>query len=721
MRTRRLQILAGITAIGVAAVLCPCQAVAQDEECWEERPPPRMVRVHGTVWEVDGTPAAERLVRFARPNTGSPEATTRPDGSYSVDVDLRRPIWVEAWVDGAVRSRYFRIAAPEAATEVEVDIQLVPPLVMSGTITVPDGRPAANMTLKARGTVMSGSCGTAGASGGGCTFDLKTDGQGWYSILLRDGDQTDYGLYISQEGVGCMGPAKITTDIDHPDVRRDFHLTEGGAVEGTVVALPEVTPLADAYVSVATGSMYHGHALGRQVATDEQGRFRLAALPPDRYDLEVKFHDDWDDIAMFGVEEGLWAMFEVKPKWGKVEVREGQTTEIEVRMVKELVVTGRVSGPDGSPLRHTVLEGMEVGTDGEGRFIHRTRPQWGPYGGVYLDSNPTLAPRVPGVGMAVPVKASFPDGAPQTIDIQLVEPGAVTGRVVYEETGRPVPGGDVCICPVQPNGPAHPFDDSGRFEVRDMLPGEYSIDAVGQKIAKCDTCPVTVTVREGETVGPIEISVRQRPSFSGRVSGVPAKKTRALPGGGSSEFRLEGVAAPAGRPQEAHVAPVDWLPDGSFTAWPLGPPTAGADLVLKGGYSDLKLVSNVIRDVDLAPVGAAPDLQFELRPGATIRGRVLAADGRTPLPYMPVVARPRGGDAMLLVPRGDRKHEPQGPPEAHTDDEGYFSITGLLAGEYEVRLDWDRECFGYATPVYVELAEGEQRSGITFRAARDWP
>ncbi len=48
-------------------------------------------------------------------------------------------------------------------------------------------------------------------------------------------------------------------------------------------------------------------------------------------------------------------------------------------------------------------------------------------------------------------------------------------------------------------------------------------------------------------------------------------------------------------------------------------------------------------------------------------------------------------------------------------------MTGLLAGEYEVTVDWRRECFGYVNPIHVELAEGEQRSGITFRAARDWP
>ncbi len=424
---------------------------------------------------------------------------------------------------------------------------------------------------------------------------------------------------------------------------------------------------------------------------------------------------------MFDVDEGLWAMFEVKPKWGKMEVREGQTTEVEVRMVKELVVTGRVFGPDGSPLRLTALEGMEVETDGEGRFVYGIRPRRAFHGGVYLDENPTLAPRVPGVGMAVPVQVSFPDGAPQTIDIHLVEPGAVTGRVVYEETGRPVPGGDVCICSVHLKGGRHPLDGSGRFEIRDMLPGDYQINVVGRTIAKCGSCPVTVTVGEGETVGPIEIGVRQRPSFSGRISGVPAEKTRALPGGGSGEFRLEGAAAPAGKPQEARVAPVDWQPDGIFTAWPLGPPTARADLVLKGGYPGQRLVSNVIRNVDLATVGAATGLQFELHPGATIGGRVLASDGETPLAHLAVVARPRGGDAMLLVPRGDRKDEQQGPPDAYTDDEGYFSMTGLLAGEYEVTVDWRRECFGYVNPIHVELAEGEQRSGITFRAARDWP
>jgi hypothetical protein len=221
----------------------------------------------------------------------------------------------------------------------------------------------------------------------------------------------------------------------------------------------------------------------------------------------------------------------------------------------------------------------------------------------------------------------------------------------------------------------------------------------------------------------LTIQVKPRPSFNGRIRAIPEEKTLAPPEGGAGALRLECVVAPAGQPEKAVTAPVDLQPDGSFTAWPSAPPTGRYDVVLKGGYPSPKmpLVSDVIRDVDLAAAGQVIALEFALHPGAAISGRVVAADGVTPLPYVPVVARPASGDGLLLVPHGARKDEQQGPPDAHTDDEGDFFIGGLLPGEYRVTVEWDRDCFGYAEPVAVQLAEGEQRTDLEFRAARDWP
>jgi protocatechuate 3,4-dioxygenase beta subunit len=717
----RLWKLLGITAISAVAVLWPCTALAQDEdELDDDLPPPRMVRVHGTVWEVDGSPAAGRLVRFAPQNWGSPEARTHSDGSYSMEMNLRRPQWVKAWVDGVARSRFLRIAAPEGATEVELDIQLVPPIVMSGTVALPDGRPAANMVLKAEGYATWSTCGVAGWRGGTSRFDLRTDGQGGYSVVLPGGDLTRYQLYISQEGVGSIGPVEIETDVDCPDVRRDLHLTEGGTIEGVVIAAADRSPLAGAYVSFATGHGLRGHAFGRRVETNEEGKFRFAPLPPGGYQLSVDFDEDWEEGSWVGVDEGLWAVLNAEPEWGTVGLAEGETAEVEFRMVKELVVTGRVLGPDGAPLPHAMLEDMKVETDGEGCFVYRIRPRHGPYGKAYLESDISLAPRVQGVGIAVPVRVTFLDAAPQEVEIHIVEPGAVTGRVVYEGTGRPVPGGHVCICPIQPKGPQHPLDDSGRFEVRDMLPGQYNIDAGGPTTGKCVPGPATVTVRSGETVGPIEIEIEQKPSIGGRILGLPAEKERELPHGGWSSFRLECIFAPAGRPERAAHADLDWQPDGSFTAWLLVPP-GRYDVVLRGGYSDLKLVSNVIRSVEITESGGATDLEFALSPGVTISGRVLAADGVTPLPSIAVLARPISGDALLLIPQPMSKHEQPAPPGTDTDGDGYFSIGALLPGEYEVAAEWQRDCFGGAHAILVRLAEGEQRNDLEFRAAEDWP
>jgi protocatechuate 3,4-dioxygenase beta subunit len=710
-----------IAAIGAIALLWPPAAVAQQGGGFDDEvPPPRMVRMHGVVREPDGAPAAGRLIRFAALYIGSPEATTGPDGSYSMEVDLRRPVWAEAWVDGVVRSRFFRVAAPEGAAEIQLDIQLTPPIVMTGTITLPDGRPAADLSLKAEGRVVSGSCGVAGGSESGCAFDLETDDRGRYALSLREGDQTTYDLYISHEGVGCIGPVAIATDIDHPDLRRDFHLTEGGAIEGTVTSAPDGAPLAGAAISVGTGPVHHGHMFIRRATTDEHGRFRFITLPPGRYSLQADFHEDRGDAS--NADEILWALFRAEPEADEVEVREGRTHRAHLQMVKELVVTGRALGPDGSPLAHATLEGMDAVTDGEGRFVYRIRPRRIFYGEVRLPRDVTLAPRVSGVGVAVPVRLSFLDATPQEADLHLVEPAALTGRASYEGTGLPVAHACLRLSPeLEPPGPTRFLDDAGRFEIRDMPPGDYEIAVRDPRILGCPTPPIHVTLRPGQTVGPLELHFPPRPSFRGRVSGIPEARTRALPGGGSGDFGLEAVVAPSGGPEGARVALLDLQPDGTFTAWLPSPPTGRSDVVLRGGFPSptLRVVSNVIRDLDLA--APSLDLQFHLHPGATIGGRVVVADGVTPLPNVTVRARPVRGDALLLVASPDREYEEAEVPQAYTDEEGAFAISALLPGEYEVSVRWQRDCFGYLQPIHLELAECEQRTDLEFRAACDWP
>jgi hypothetical protein len=258
--------------------------------------------------------------------------------------------------------------------------------------------------------------------------------------------------------------------------------------------------------------------------------------------------------------------------------------------------------------------------------------------------------------------------------------------------------------------------DSGTFEIEDVPPGEYQIRA-------CGAGPRKVAVQAGERVGPIEFTVEPDPLFTlaGHVAGIPAERTRVFPDGGSGDFLLECLAAPAGKQEEARRASVDWRQDGALTIRVHAPPTGRWDVVLKGGFPSLPDVSNVIRDIDPVVSEQPAGLQFELGRGGSISGRVLTADGRTPLPWVRVEARPIRGDALLLMPRGDHPHQEAGPPEAHTDAEGNFSVGGLLSGQYNVSAAWDRQCFGYAPPVHVRLAEGEHRDDVNFRAPRDWP
>jgi hypothetical protein len=228
-------------------------------------------------------------------------------------------------------------------------------------------------------------------------------------------------------------------------------------------------------------------------------------------------------------------------------------------------------------------------------------------------------------------------------------------------------------------------------------------------------------VGPGERVGPVEIEVKPRPSFGGRIEGIPAEKTRKLPRGGWSNFCLQGMVAPAGMPEAVGIAHVDWQPDGSFTAWLPSPRIHRYDVVLWGGHVDLQLVSNVIRNIEITESGGPTHLEFALSPGGAIRGRVVAADGVTPLPNIAVLARPISGDALLLMPRPMSRHDQPAPPGAGSDDEGRFSIGALLPGEYEVVADWERDCFGQVDAIHVRLAEGEQRDDLEFRAAKDWP
>jgi len=428
------------------------------------------VRLHGLVRLANGRPAAKTDLFLDIWGRAQKKLKTAADGSYSVTLS-DAPRLVEFRAGAAGFSQVLLVSPKKGKDEVRLDVSLHPIPVLKGTVTLPDGKPAASIVLDVHGGTWRdyGAIARAhgwpdsesfGASGSGVRLTITTDQAGRYRVPLigadglREssvepvpqgwGEGTEYQLrFISPQGAGWAGPLKMTVDPKVAEPRLDIRLRAGDQLEGTVVGYPGKQPMAGAQVIVTmSAGMMHGvMVVVAQTTANAQGRFRIpAALPPGEYQVGAAAAGGWGFIGL--PEDQARALRD-----GKV----AQRRHLELRLVRDAMVPVRFLDPSGEPIRNAAISmtvtaaaewGDQIKTDAQGRHVFEIRSRawvkehWAS-GAAHLQVE-AMAPQL---GLTGYLDLDLTAPRPDQVDLRMDRPVSVSaGRPQEKPRAIPIQG-----------------------------------------------------------------------------------------------------------------------------------------------------------------------------------------------------------------------------------------------------------------------------------------
>ena len=430
----------------------------------------------------------------------------------------------------------------------------------------------------------------------------------------------------------------IVRCLADPDVWADGMVLAAGEALERDVLVPAGLTLTGHVLDASTGLALEGAEVGRSwnlggaVRTDRTGRFQLHGLDPRDASMTVAAR---------------------LPGYATVELdlQRGQELpdDLELMLEPELRAVGRILDPTGRPLAGAWVEAYGKASDPNVDWtashvanVDRARAPSGADGrfelaGLSRRARHSLVVRSRGAGTLV---VDFPDPEPERElvdlgDLALNLPASLRGRVV-DRQGRPVPrarvfleGGDagrgrLALAPSPEVGSyttrqERRVDDLGRFSAIDLGPGTYHLDAICAGVA--DWAQTSLELREGEQREGVELVLdvgSDENVIAGRVVGPD----------GAALARVHVEAYQPGDlrgDQPVMRGNLSTGLDGTFRLEGLVPGL----YVIKAAPEP----PSSLQAQDLAPLrleGVATgrlDLVLELPPCATIRGRVLRADG----------------------------------------------------------------------------------------------
>src|SRR5688572_16448803 len=355
---------------------------------------------------------------------------------------------------------------------------------------------------------------------------------------------------------GLILTVDTPSEVDQGGNRLVSNPDATASVSGRVVGA-DGRPVARAVVHA-----YRPYIAGRQVETDQGGRYRIDRLVPGEYTVEVR---------KFGFENGQYGQRMGAARGRPITLKSGEAAgSIDVTLLRGGAIAGTVVDEFGEPAQDVVVGAIELrAVDGRIRAVPASalgggrtndRGQYRMYGmrpGTYF-VQATVADALPaGSGyppLLYPGAMTFDQATRTTvnfgsdirgIDFALIATAAyrITGTA-YDSTGNPVRGeatlavsersGAIQTLPKRANlGP------DGSFEFTNVGPGEYVVQADGTSIARGTGSLPTTIARQfasafvlvgGSDPPPLTLRLAQGATLMGRTryDGLPAGPTPLL-------------------------------------------------------------------------------------------------------------------------------------------------------------------------------------------------
>ena len=435
----------------------------------------------------------------------------------------------------------------------------------------------------------------------------------------------------------------------------------GGPIAGARIDAGKLDTMArpaDAVASTATG------ADGRYELQVAEGPLLVAASEPS-YSPQSRFVDVGP--------AGATADFQLVPG-GVIEgiVRDEKTRE-PVAGAQVNAQRDQSATLFGERARHRAISGAD------GRFrMAGLRP-----GAWDLDARApkrtSQSPTLVGIGVAE-----------QVTDVEiLIGASPVIRGVVVDDQGTPVPEIDVTAFGAGGSGERATSDAKGAFEIEGLVPGNYMLLARSDAYLPAGTTKVTL---ESKDLDNVKVTVTKGLRVKGHVEprqicDVELEMSEAtMMGGPFQMFTPQATGA-----------------DGEFDLGPAKP----------GAYDIRARCQSGAQGSVAVKTPTAADVVVEVKPGASIAGKVVDGKGQ-PVVGVAVSAAQVGGTERTMIVNGMMVSGVQ----ARTNGKGEFELRGLGAGQYRLRvLDRGRP-LPTKTETKVTLGATEKKTGITLAIER---
>ena len=623
-------------------------------------------------------------------------------GDYRVQVHLRDEGLAGEFYDNTSSwDEADRVTVGAGQTSSGIDFSLGAGGSISGVVLkASDNSPLANADVWADGYDGGGGNGTRTAADG--TYSISGLAPGDYRVQVHSSGQ---GLVheFYDDTTDWEQAARVTVSAGLTTSDIDFSLSGGGSISGTVVKDSDGTPVADADVWAGTFECCGGN--GTRTAAD--GTYTITGLAQGDYRVQV--HAD---------EQGLAGEFyNDTPEWNqatKVSVSAGSTTAgIDFSLAGGGSISGVVTrDSDSTPVADVDVwaESYECCSGGSGTRTAKdgTYTISGLASGDYRVQvhveNQGLAGEFYNNTTDWDTAAEVTVAAGQTtsaIDFSLGAGGSISGVVLKDSDGSPVPGADVWANSYDGgggNGTRTAKD--GTYTISGLASGDYRVEVhVGKEGLAGEFYNNTnawdkaerVAVTAGQTTSAINFSL----AAGGSISGVVLKESDGTPVANAGVWAddYDGGGGGGTRTAADGTYTITGLASGDYRVGAEGKDLAGEF------YNDTTEWEEAAR-VTVSAGQTTSAINFSLATGGSISGVVLRASDNTPV-----------ADADVWA----MSYDCCGGNGTRTAADGTYTITGLAAGDYRVEVQAE----GLVEELYDNKTEWFQADRVTVTGGSD--